>query len=138
MFSRDFRTRNHKDIASWSLQVFDIFDLLKSWQIRYISDSMDFGAEIVFAHGYKKLIFSGLKRLIENRLHIDLWICLKFLKKQFEDYIMKIAIYFWNRLLPTEYRVIRADFELKSKACSVRNTQLSSKYLKTAKDWGKM
>ena len=46
---------------------------------------------------------------------------------------MKIAIYFWNRLLPTEYRVIRADFELKSKACSVRNTQLSSKYLKTAK-----
>ena len=51
---------------------------------------------------------------------------------------MKIAIYFWNRLLPTEYRVIRADFELKSKACSVRNTQLSSKYLKTAKDWGKM
>ena len=51
---------------------------------------------------------------------------------------MKIAIYFWNRLLPTEYRVIRADFELKSKACSVRNTQLSSKYLKTAKDWGKI
>ena len=51
---------------------------------------------------------------------------------------MKIAIYFWNRLLPTEYRVIRADFELKSKACSVRNTQLSSKYLKTAKDWGKV
>ena len=51
---------------------------------------------------------------------------------------MKIAIYFWNRLLLAEYEAIRADLELKGKEYGVRKDQLSSKHLKIAKDWGKI